>query len=588
MDTQARRKVSETILGPPSPRGREASGPQHQASSAWAPTQVDDVGTLVDLAPENAAPHIDLIPDLIPDNDVTPLGEAVPQLLMPGTVVRGRYRIERVLGIGGMAAVYLARHVEIGAPLALKVLHESLAAVPTATERFLLEACAVSRIQNPHVVAVSDYGQLDNGLPYMVMEYLQGEDLDSLLEREGPLPWARVRVLALQICEALGAAHREGVIHRDVKPQNCYRQNSRFGDFIKVLDFGIAEVGEDAYRSGTGWKVNLGPLVGTPDYMAPELACRREVDHRADIYSLGVTLFVLLTGRLPFESEDAVTLVKQHQLETPPRPTDVAPGLDPRIDPLLLRALAKKPSDRYPSMAEFAEAIEAIEGIEAPVTGHVSGPVPPLPSSYAPWGLEALYAQWGRLNGSLALGGRDRPRGTKDLGGGLKGGLRWVVPAAVLAGMGAFLLVTSLKPESTSKEKERAVQGAFVAPPPVVAAPPPSTGAEVLASSPILAPTPVVDEPPQPTPSPMVVAPSTGLPPPPSIGHPVSPDEEAMLGDQAPRKPARATTAKRARSKTDPEAAKPRSKANTEMAPKTTKRSFSGPLRNPYEDWDGR
>lgn len=346
------------------------------------------------------------------EQDSTAIAKVVPHLLPPGTLIRNRYRIERVVGIGGMAAVYLARHIEIGAPLAIKVLHESLAAIPAATERFLLESRAVSRIQNPHVVAISDYGRLSNGLPYMVMEYLQGEDLESLLEREGPLPWSRVRLMALQICEGLAAAHREGVIHRDIKPQNCYRQDGgRFGDFIKVLDFGIAEVVEDAHRSGSYVKVTPGLLAATPDYMAPELAHRQGIDHRVDIYSLGVTLFALLTGRLPFESQDASTLVRQHLTASPPRPSALIPHLGPRIDQLVLRALAKRPSDRYPSIAEFAEAIEAIDIHDDTDTLDV-------------------WTQTRRL---------DRPPARPMT-------LRWVVPMGMIMGGGVFLLAALLDP----------------------------------------------------------------------------------------------------------------------------------------------
>lgn len=293
-------------------------------------------------------------------------------LLPLGMLVNGRYRIERVLGAGGMATVYLARHTEIGARLAIKVLHRSLAENTSAAEHFLNEARGVSRIQHPHVVAVSDYGKLDDGVPYMVMEYLNGEDLESILTRDGPLPWSRVRTIARQICEALGAAHLQGVVHRDVKPQNCLRQeHAQFGDFIKVLDFGIAQVGEDAQLSSSRWARTPRSIVGTPEYMAPEVGAGGEVDHRADVYSLGVTLFSLLTGRLPFESKDAWEQIEQHQTVDPPAPSAVAPPevlIDPRVDALVLRAMAKKPSDRYPSMASFAEAIDAIPAQPIAVT----------------------------------------------------------------------------------------------------------------------------------------------------------------------------------------------------------------------------
>jgi eukaryotic-like serine/threonine-protein kinase len=315
--------------------------------------------------------------------------------LARGDVVAGRYRIDGRIGCGGMASVFLAHHVEIEAAVAIKVLDPELAALRGTADRFLLEAKASSLVHHPNVVAISDYGRLDEGLPYIVMEYLVGEDLEDVLRRTGPMPWSRVRGIALQVCAALQAAHDVGVIHRDVKLQNCFCQAGTGGqDFIKVLDFGIAKVTEDLLADRRALaRTTEGIVVGTPDYMAPEQGRRGTIDHRADIYSLGVVLFHLVSGRLPFTAKHPIEQMAQHIYEEPPAPSEIRPGIDPRVDALILRALEKNPEDRFASMSEFADAIERLETTSTAVIAVRSDPPPPLRRGRA----------WAMLGGSALL-----------------------------------------------------------------------------------------------------------------------------------------------------------------------------------------
>lgn len=487
----------------------------------------------------------------MPESDLLPLG----------TVVNGRYRIERVLGAGGMATVYLARHIEIGARLAIKVLHRSLAEIPSAAEHFLNEARGVSRIQHPHVVAVSDYGKLDDGVPYMVMEYLNGEDLESIVTREGPLPWSRVRTIGRQICEALGAAHLQGVVHRDVKPQNCLRQeHAQFGDFIKVLDFGIAQVGEDAQLSSSRWARTPRSIVGTPEYMAPEVGAGGEVDHRADVYSLGVMLFSLLTGRLPFESRDAWEQIEHHQTVEPPVPSSVAPPeihIDPRVDALVLRALEKKPAARFPSMASFAEAIDAIPPQPIAVTLSTAQLSPSDPEMLA-----AVHRSRRRRNLFVV------------------GAVSLATTAAALTLVFRFGAPSTDEPDASSVAPAAAVLDPT---PTRVPMPSPEPATPVFAAPPLAPDFP----PPEDRPSDVWEGEDFGTPP--STDSPAtSLDEwraEGTRSDGPAEEPPPAADSKRKSSSGKKSArAKPKkTKKPTTAETPATKRRYSGPLRNPYE-----
>ena len=277
----------------------------------------------------------------------------------PGTVLEGRYRLIRLIGEGGMGRVFLARDREQQVDVAVKVLTDDRP-IPKAAERFEREAKAIARIEHEHVVRISHVGQSPRGGLYYVMEYLEGEELAQTLEREGPMLWWRARDIALQICGALQAAHQSGVVHRDLKLENCFRiTRGGQADFIKILDFGVAKLlgpqGEDRLT-------NTGATVGTPVYMAPELCRGKEIDHRVDVYALGVMLYELLTGHLPFTGEGFLDVALQHMNEPPPpllrylEPEEIPTGLEAVIE----RALAKDREDRFPTMAAFARALDRL------------------------------------------------------------------------------------------------------------------------------------------------------------------------------------------------------------------------------------
>ncbi|NVB41115.1 serine/threonine protein kinase [Pseudenhygromyxa sp. WMMC2535] len=271
----------------------------------------------------------------------------------------GCYQLLRPLGAGGMSEVYLARHERIGKQVAIKVLADKHRGKAVLVERFLLEARATAQVDHPNVIDISDFGETPQGAPYFVMEYLEGESLGETLRREGPLPWPRVAHFLLQIAEGLAAAHDLGVVHRDLKPDNCIRVSAEGDpDFIKIIDFGVAKLlGEQATESGRLTKTGI--VVGTPEYVAPEQAQGQEVDHRVDIYALGVLMTELLTGKLPFTGESYVEVLMAQSYDPAPRFAELAPSVEvpDGVEAIARKALQKQPDHRFESMAAFAEAI---------------------------------------------------------------------------------------------------------------------------------------------------------------------------------------------------------------------------------------
>lgn len=270
----------------------------------------------------------------------------------------GRYRILGELGRGAMGVVYLAEQGAIGRKVALKVLAESCRDNPQITERFLREARLADRTGHEHIVKIFDSGRAAGGLPFLAMEFLQGETLSQLLRREAPLPAVRIRHIALQICAALGAAHRCGVVHRDLKPGNIIlieRDGDR--DFVKLLDFGIARQLVPGDEDPTSITVT-GQLLGTPAFMAPE-QCRGEtVDGRADLYALGCILYQMLTGSLPFEAPSPMAVVVKHLVEPPVRPRlRLRRPVPVDLERICLKALAKRPEDRFSDAEALATAL---------------------------------------------------------------------------------------------------------------------------------------------------------------------------------------------------------------------------------------
>lgn len=279
--------------------------------------------------------------------------------LATGTILAGKYRIEGRIGEGGMGDVYRAHHLKIDKPVAIKVLAPEQVRRPRLVTRFLQEARAASRIRHENVVDITDFGESE-GLTFFVMELLDGEDLSRLLKREERIGWARAKGIVLQLLDALAAAHRAGVIHRDIKPHNCViiRRESR-ADFVKVIDFGIAKLRND----GSGEQLTrTGAIVGTAEYMSPEQGSGAELDGRCDLYSVGVILYRMLTGRVPFAGSNPMGVLYQH-IHTPLTPPSKAcpeAGIGPELDALVARALEKDRERRFADAAAFAAAVRAI------------------------------------------------------------------------------------------------------------------------------------------------------------------------------------------------------------------------------------
>lgn len=274
-----------------------------------------------------------------------------------GRVVDRRYRVLSLLGTGGMGLVYKVEHLQLGKVAAMKVLHPEMARDAEAVRRFRTEAQAVSKLDHPHIVQTFDFGQWEDAL-YLVMEYLKGEDLAALVKREGPLPFDRAAGLFVQVCSALTEAHEGGVIHRDLKPENIFVVARRDGtEHAKVLDFGLAKLRE---RADGGDITSRNQVIGTPYYMSPEQVRSEPLDARTDIYSLGATLYRVLTGTPPFQATTPIGVLTKHITDAlePPRRRAPELHLPAEADAILSRAMAKSPTDRYGSAEEVRRALE--------------------------------------------------------------------------------------------------------------------------------------------------------------------------------------------------------------------------------------
>lgn len=275
----------------------------------------------------------------------------------PGDVLGGKYKVERVLGAGGMGVVVAARHVDLGQRVALKfMLKEAMAG--SNAERFLREAKAAVQLKSVHTARVLDVGRLKNGEPFMVMEYLEGRDLDAELQARGPLPPHIAVEYILQACEALAEAHALGMIHRDVKLKNMFLTQAVDGrPLVKVLDFGLAK------QLGSHGDVSLtatNTVFGSPQYMSPEqMRSAKDVDHRSDIWSLGVCLYELVTGRVPFDASGVAEICAMVLKDPVPPPSQFVFGLPPDLEEVILRCLEKDPNNRYQSVAELAFALQS-------------------------------------------------------------------------------------------------------------------------------------------------------------------------------------------------------------------------------------
>jgi len=306
--------------------------------------------------------------------DATPL-EVAPEESDPllGAILGGTYQIRRALGEGGMGKVYEAGHLRLGSRrFAVKVLHAEYARHTDVLSRFQREAEAAASIAHTHVLEVFDVSRTDDGRPYIVGEFLEGEDFHEYLEKIGKLDVANSVAITRQLCGALKAAHDAGIVHRDLKPENVYVVTDRQlvgrkgAPFVKILDFGISKVaGKETNLTRTGM------IMGTPNYMAPEQARGEKVDHRVDIYALGAILYRMLTGKRAFEGTDAGAVITAVLSEEPKRPRSVEPSIPEAIEIIVQKAMAKDKSERYQSMEEFDRDLAVFD-----ISGGMSIPPP--------------------------------------------------------------------------------------------------------------------------------------------------------------------------------------------------------------------
>jgi len=309
-------------------------------------------------------------PEVLLDQTVLPtLRPPPPDLADPylGCVIDGRYRVESVLGEGGMGIVYGCKHKHIEKKIAIKILRADLARDPEVTSRFLNEARAASSIGNPHIIDISDFGILPDGSTYFVMEYLDGQPLSQVVATSGALPLPRLLHIARQLAEGLSAAHHADIVHRDLKPDNIFLvSHGAEPDFVKILDFGIAKV-----STAEGRITRAGTVFGTPHYMSPEQAAGTPVDLRGDIYAFGVILYELASGRLPFDADNFMGILSQHMYKAPtPFGSLVPPLAEPisaGLEAIVLKCLSKPPEQRYASVDALIEDLDRLRDGQTPL-----------------------------------------------------------------------------------------------------------------------------------------------------------------------------------------------------------------------------
>lgn len=305
--------------------------------------------------------------------------------LIGTTVDNGEYRIVQRIGSGGMGSVYKAEQPSMNRMVAIKVLHAKFADRDDLNSRFRREARTMSQLSHPNTARVYKYGTLPDGSAYFVMDFLKGRNLAHVVRQEGPMAPERAINIMIQVCGALDEAHQAGIIHRDLKPENIFLTQPIGGeDFPKVLDFGLAKVGQKQMGRGSMMLTKQGMVFGTPEFMSPEQTQGEKLDRRSDVYSLGLILYELLTGKLPFDATKPVEVMRAHVKDPPIPLSRRVPGIgfSERLDTVMLKALAKRPRDRYQTAMEFADALQhCLMGAPTAATQRalraVPTPVPP-------------------------------------------------------------------------------------------------------------------------------------------------------------------------------------------------------------------
>lgn len=296
------------------------------------------------------------------------LGPPGPKL---GDVIADRYRLVAAIGSGAMGSVYRAEHVQIGKPVAIKVLHREVEQHAESVARFRREAEAASRLSHPNTVNVFDFGRTDSGSLYLAMEYVDGEPLSKRIANDGPMPFGRVASLIAQVADSLAEAHAAGIVHRDLKPENIVITSSRDEEAAKVLDFGLAKVFEGTVEAKV---TSSGTIVGTPHYMSPEQIQGGEIDGRSDLYAIGAIMYECVVGKPPFDAPNPVGVLSKHLSEQPLPPSACSPlSVPEEADRIIMRCLEKDPALRYPSAEELRrdllEYLAAVGSRDEPLAG---------------------------------------------------------------------------------------------------------------------------------------------------------------------------------------------------------------------------
>ena len=363
-----------------------------------------------------------------------------------GLVIDEKYQIDSKLGAGGMATVYQATRLMIGDTVAIKILHPEQVRDPQSMERFRREAQAAARLKHPNAVNIYDFGVSTDGLVYLVMEIVEGKNIRTMIREQGPMTPRMAGEILMQACAALEAAHKQNIVHRDIKPDNIVVDVTPTGVRVKVLDFGIAWMRDMATASLT----QTGNVIGTPHYMSPEQCLGEELDSRSDIYSMGVVLFEMLAGVVPFNSPTSTAVIIQHVNQAPPPLRVINISVPPAVESVVLHALSKRREDRPQSAHLLAQELNDAIGGKAPVLGKAEisahdGVAPTLKMSMPDWSGATQPAQ---------LSGRRAPRSQRPW--------IWMAAAGVplLAVAGWFLYSSTTSGDSTAEAPRQIVKQA--------------------------------------------------------------------------------------------------------------------------------